>query len=273
MVTKKDKDTTFKIFLKEVKTRIIRVSISIIISIFTCMTMSITFTIFQGLKIPIIDFNPYYNISIQIISFMKDTLLPKSVVLIQVAPGQAITAQIYVSITMGIIICMPIIFREILAFINPALYYNERRIVKEFFFPSMLLFVAGISFSYFIVLPSTIKFLYAYGESMGVTLFFDINQFITFTIQFLLLFGFSYQLPIIMFLFTRLRIVKPDFWKSNFRYVALILILFGAFITPDGSGVTMWYVTAPLLALYLLGIIIIKAKFKVNENKIKNITY
>src|SRR5690242_18004787 len=113
MVTKKDKDTTFKIFLKKVKTRIIRVSISIIISI--------TFTIFQGLKIPIIDFNLYYNISIQIISFMKDTLLPKSVVLIQVAPGQAITAQIYVSITMGIIICMPIIFREILAFINPAL--------------------------------------------------------------------------------------------------------------------------------------------------------
>ena len=108
---------------------------------------------------------------------------------------------------------------------------------------------------------------------MGVTLFFDITQFITFTIQFLFLFGFSYQLPIIMFLFTRLRIVKPDFWKSSFRYVALILILFGAFITPDGSGVTMWFVTAPLLALYLLGIIIIKAKFKVNENNIKNITY
>ena len=76
-----------------------------------------------------------------------------------------------------------------------------------------------------------------------------------------------------MFLFTRLRIVKPDFWKSSFRYVALILILIGAFITPDGSGVTMWLVTAPLLALYLLGIIIIKAKFKVNENNIKNITY
>jgi sec-independent protein translocase protein TatC len=104
---------------------------------------------------------------------------------------------------------------------------------------------------------------------MGVTLFFDITQFITFTIQFLLLFGFSYQLPLIMFLFTKLRIVKPEFWKTSFRYIALALILFGALVTPDGSGVTMWFVTAPLLALYLVGIFIIKYKFKANENKIK----
>src|SRR6476469_10875416 len=122
------------------------------------MTMSITFTSFQGLKIPIIDFNPYYNISIQIISFMKDTLLPKSVVLIQVAPGQAFAAQIYVSITVGIIICMPIIFREILAFITPALYYNERKIVKEFFFSLLLILVTRISFSFFLVFSSFILF-------------------------------------------------------------------------------------------------------------------
>jgi len=235
--------------------------------------MSITFISFQGLKLPIIEINPYYNISIQIISFMKDTLLPKNVVLIQVAPGQAFTAQIYVSIIMGIIICLPVAVREILAFITPALYYDERIIIKEFLFPSMILLIAGVAFSYFVVLPYTIKFLYAYGESMGVTSFFDINQFITFTIQFLILFGFSYQFPLIMFLFTKLKIVKPDFWKKSFRYIVLFLILFGAFITPDGSGVTMWFVTAPLLALYLIGIIIIKVKFKVNKNNIKNITY
>jgi sec-independent protein translocase protein TatC len=237
------------------------------------MTMSITFISFQGLKVPIIDFNPYHNISIQTISFMKDTLLPKSVVLIQVAPGQAFTAQIYVSITIGMIICLPIILREILAFIAPALYLNERITIMEFFFPSIILFVLGVTFSYFIALPSTIEFLYRYGESMDVTLFFDINQFITFTVQFLFLFGFSYQLPLIMVLFTKLHIVKPNFWKTSFRYIVLILILFGAFITPDGSGVTMWFVSAPLLGLYLVGIIIIKAKFKVNENNIENITY
>jgi sec-independent protein translocase protein TatC len=234
------------------------------------MTISITFISFQNLKIPFININPYYNISIQLISFMKDTLLPKNVVLIQVTPGQTFTAQIMVAISIGIIISVPMIFKEIMAFITPALYYTEKRVIKNFFFPSMILFVAGAAFSYFIILPYTIEFLYTYGESMGVLLFFDINQFITFTMQFLILFGFSYQLPLIMLLLTKLQIVKPKFWKTNFRYMAVVLIIIGAFITPDGSGITMWLVSAPLLVLYTIGIIIITSKFKANENNVLN---
>ncbi len=261
-------ETSFKKFLREIKARITRISIFIIIIIFICMTMSITMIDFRYIKIPLIYFNPSNNISIQIISFMKFTLLPKNVTLIQVAPGQAFMAQIHVSIITSIIICLPVVVREIVAFITPALKFNERVIIKKTLFPSIILFVAGCIFSYCIAIPFTIEFLYKYGQSIGVVSFFDINQFISFTLNFLILFGFSYQLPLIMLALIEIKAVKPNFWKNNFRYIIMILILFGAFITPDGSGVTMWFVIGPLLLLYLIGLVIVKWKFNNSIQKL-----
>ncbi len=225
------------------------------------MTMSITVINFGHYKIPIIYPNSIHNISIQIISFMKDTLLPKSVFLIQVAPGQVFTTQIYVAMIVSVIVTMPIIFREIIAFIGPALHFHEKKIIKNIVFPSIVLFAAGCFFSYYIVVPYTIEFLYKYGESMGVTSFFDITQFISFVMHLLIIFGFSYQLPLIIWVLSKTKIVKPRFWRNNLRYVIVILVIFGAFITPDGSGVTMWFVVVPMLFLYLIGMIIVELKF------------
>jgi sec-independent protein translocase protein TatC len=52
------------------------------------------------------------------------------------------------------------------------------------------------------------------------------------------------------------------FWRKNFRYAAFILVIFGAIITPDGSGVTLWFVAAPMISLYLIGIIAIQRREK-----------
>jgi sec-independent protein translocase protein TatC len=111
-------------------------------------------------------------------------------------------------------------------------------------------------FSYFIVIPYTVDILYKYGESIGVNTFFNISEFIPFIMQFLLVFGFSYQLPIIMRAITQFKLVKPIFWRNNLRYVIIIIVMFAAVITPDGSGITMLFVAAPMLLLYLLGMMI-----------------
>lgn len=247
-------------FLQEIKIRLIRILILTVIITILSMTMSISIIDFYSIKIPIIYPNQFDPISIQIISFMKSSLLPKNVALIQVAPGQAFFAQIYVSVIIGLFFSGPLILKEITSFIFPALYAKERKIIKDLLIPSVFLFFAGTLFSYYVVIPYTIEFLYKYGESIGATSFFDITQFISFTMNFLLLFGLSYQIPIIMLMITELKIVKLDFWKNNLKYVVIVLVVFGAFITPDGSGITMWFVVGPLLFLYLIGIVIIKSK-------------
>ena len=261
MVTKvSDDGNPLSKLLHELRGRIIRISISVIISISICMTLSITIYDFGNYKIPLLYPDSLHNISIQVISFMRDTLLPKSVTLVQVAPGQALSAQIYVAIIIGLIISMPIMFREIIAFVGPALHSHERRLVKNITFPAILLFVVGCFFSYYFVMPYTIEFLYKYGQSMDVVSFFEISQFISFTMLILLIFGFSYQFPLLIWVLTKTRVVKPRFWRNNFRYVIVILVLFGAYITPDGSGVTMWFIIGPMLLLYVIGTLVVELK-------------
>ena len=254
-----------KQIINEIKIRLIRILGTILIISVLFMTLSISFIDFNSIHIPILHPNPSDNISIQIISFMKSTLIPKSVLLIQVSPGQAFFAQVNVSIIASLIFSGPLILKESASFLLPALYKTERKILKYFLFSSVFLFLAGCSFSYFLVIPYTIEFLYKYGESIGVTPFFDIGQFISFTMNFLIIFGVSFQIPLIMLGLNESKLVNLDFWKDNFKYILIILIIFGAFITPDGSGITMWFVVCPLLFLYLIGIILIKINLKGNR--------
>lgn len=257
-------ESSRKAFLMELRQRIIRISIAVIAIISICMTMSITTFDFGGYKVLILYPDILHNISSQIISFMKDTLLPKNVSLIQISPGQAFSAQIYVAIVTGVIIALPIVFAEVFAFIGPALKHHEKKVIKDILLPSILLFLAGCFFSYYVIIPYTIEFLYKYGESMTVISFFEVSLFISFVMQMLMVFGFAYQLPLMMWALTKTKFVKSMFWKKNFRYIMIILVIVGAIITPDGSGVSMWFVTGPLIFLYVIGLLLIELKLNKN---------
>jgi sec-independent protein translocase protein TatC len=78
--------------------------------------------------------------------------------------------------------------------------------------------------------------------------------------QFFLGFGIAFQLPILMYGISLTNLVSPRFWRDNFRYAAIILVVFGAIITPDGSGVTMWFVAGPMIGLYLAGMVAIERR-------------
>lgn len=253
-----------KAFLMELRQRVIRISVAVIAIISICMTMSITTFDFGDYKMLILYPNTLNNISSQIISFMKDTLLPQNVSLIQVSPGQAFFAQIYVAIVAGVIIALPIVFAEVFAFISPALKQHEKKVIKSILLPSIFLFLAGCLFSYYVVIPYTIEFLYKYGESMTVISFFDVSLFVSYVMQMLMVFGFAYQLPLMMWALTRTTFVKSMFWKKNFKYIMIVLVIVGAIITPDGSGVSMWFVTGPLIFLYVIGLLLIELKLNRN---------
>jgi sec-independent protein translocase protein TatC len=85
-------------------------------------------------------------------------------------------------------------------------------------------------------------------------------DFVTFVLQFLLAFGVSFQLPIAMYAISVSGIVDSDFWRKNVRYAIVIIVIFGAVVTPDGSGITMWFVSIPMMMLYIAGMIVIERK-------------
>ena len=202
--------------------------------------------------------NPFENIAVQLTLFLKDTLLPPEVKFIQTAPGQAFFAQIHISLLLSIICSIPIIAREVFAFIYPALSTKTTTAIYKITLPILLLFIMGIVFSYLLVIPFTLSFLYRYGESLGAETFVTVSDFMTFVLQFTLGFGLAFQLPVIMYGLSLTGLVDSTFWSKNLRYAIVIIAIFGALITPDGSGITMWFVSIPMIVLYVLGIMIIR---------------
>ncbi len=203
---------------------------------------------------------PLNNIAAQITNHMKINLVPEDVQLIQTAPGQAFFAQVYIAALVGIVVGMPIIIRELVGFIKPALKENEINVSRSISIPALGLFIAGCVFSYNFVIPYILEFLYRDGESAGLVTFLNIMDFVTFVLQFLLAFGFSFQLPLVMYAISASGMVDSNFWRKNIRYAIVIIVIFGAVITPDGSGVTMWFIAGPMIVLYVTGMIVIERK-------------
>ncbi len=258
--------------LNELRSRVIRAVAAILIV--TVFSASFGIRSFETN-----DFNIYYpfpdplrNISVQLTYYMRDTLLPPHVQLIQTAPGQAFFAQIYVSLLIGIIVSMPFITKEVVGFISPAIESNKiakKKILPlSIILPIIGLFIIGALFSYILVIPYVLAFLYNYGQAIGVANFFNINEFISFVLQFLIGIGIAFELPVVMYAISLTGVTDASFWRKNFRYSVLIFVIFGAVITPDGSGITMWLMTGPMIGLYLAGLVIIEQKEKTKHKKL-----
>jgi len=253
--------------LEELRKRVLRIVIVIgVITVFLLTFHAEPFE-FAGMTLYYPTPEPLHNIAAQITDYMRINLVPEDVQLIQTAPGQAFFAQVYIAALVGLVVGMPIIVKEAVGFLRPALKENEIHISRSISIPAVALFVSGCVFSYTLVIPYILEFLYRYGESAGLITFLNVIDFVSFVLQFLLAFGLSFQLPLIMYAVSASGMVDTKFWRKNIRYAIIIIVIFGAVITPDGSGVTMWFIAGPMIALYLAGMILIERK----EQKIKTL--
>ena len=256
--------------LDELRVRILRIIIVVGIIIVFILTFHLTPIEINGFVFYYPTPEPLNNIAAQITNHMKQQLVPDQVQLIQTAPGQAFFAQIYIAALGGIVFGMPVIIREMIGFIKPALKEREINVSRSIVLPALGLFITGCLFSYFLVVPYILDFLYKYGESAGIVTFLNIMDFVSFVLQFLLAFGISFQLPLVMYAATASGVIDATFWRKNIRYAIVIIVIFGAVITPDGSGITMWFIGGPMIALYFAGMFFVERKEKhirKNENR------
>ena len=246
--------------LEELRKRVLRIVIIVIAITAFLLTFHAEPIEFAGMTWLYPTPEPLDNIAAQITDYLRINLVPENVQLIQTAPGQAFFAQVYIAALVGIVVAMPIIIKEAVGFLKPALKENEIHVGRSISFPVLGLFISGCLFSYFLVIPYILEFLYKYGESAGLVTFLNVMDFVTFVLQFLLAFGISFQLPLIMYAITASGMTDSKFWKKNIRYAIIIIVVFGAIITPDGSGVTMWFIGGPMIALYVAGMFFIERK-------------
>ena len=253
--------------LEELRRRALRIVIVVgVISVFL-LTFHAEAIQINGIVLYYPTPEPLDNIAAQITNHMRENLVPKDVQLIQTAPGQAFFAQVYIAALVGIVVSMPVVIKELVGFIKPALKENEINVSRNISLPALGLFITGCVFSYTFIIPYILDFLYRYGESAGLVTFLNVIDFVTFVLQFLLAFGLSFQLPLVMYAVSVSGLTDASFWRKNIRYAIVAIVIFGAAITPDGSGVTMWFIAGPMIALYVAGMVIIERK----ERKMSNI--
>lgn len=165
--------------------------------------------------------------------------------------------HIWTSIIAGAIIASPYVFWEIWRFIRPALYEKERKHSGGAVFYMSILFLLGVLFGYFLIVPLSVDFLGSYSISPEVTNQINMRSYIGTVTSISLASGVIFELPIFVYFLSKIGILTPELMKHYRRHAYVLLLLISAIITPP-DVFSQIMVCLPLVMLYELGIVISK---------------
>jgi sec-independent protein translocase protein TatC len=171
-----------------------------------------------------------------------------------------------VAIVVGLIISSPFIFYEIWRFIKPALYDKEKKHASGAVFFTSLLFILGILFGYFLIVPLSIDFLTTYSVSSEVENQINMRSYISTVTSITFASGIIFLLPIFSYFLSKVGILTPQFMKTYRRHSYVIMFLLAAIITPP-DVFSQVMVAIPLLFLYEISIFISKMVVKKREKE------
>lgn len=192
---------------------------------------------------------------IRLLHFLQAPLLKVGKSLVFTHPMDALNLYLYVALLAGAIIASPFILYQVWLFIAPGLYQKEKRFVIPFMAATVSLFLLGAAFGYFYVLPGAIKILVIdFGHDF--TPMITIEDYSSFFLSIILGLGISFELPILIFFLALFGIVSPRFLWKNIRYAILAVFIVAAVICPSPDPWTMCIYAIPMLALYVVGILV-----------------
>ncbi|MBK1826202.1 twin-arginine translocase subunit TatC [Haloferula rosea] len=150
----------------------------------------------------------------------------------------------------GIVVSFPFLLFFVLQFVLPGLHQNEKGIL----WPSMAigfgLFLVGVLFAYFIVLPRALAFFFTWDQGLGVASEWRIGWYIGFATQFTLVFGLSFELPVVIMALVKLGLLSFETMSRTRRYAILAIVVLAAVITPTGDVLTLSMMAVPMYILY-----------------------
>ena len=180
------------------------------------------------------------------------------------------TTHITVSLISGIILAFPYIFWEFWLFFKPALYSSEKQHARGAVLFASLLFITGVLFGYFVIVPLSVHFLGSYNVSNEVTNQINLMSYIGTVTSITLASGLIFELPIISFFLTKIGLINPRFLRKYRKHAVIVILLLAAIITPPDIF-SQILVCLPLLFLYEVGIfisgrVVARQEARLNEN-------
>jgi sec-independent protein translocase protein TatC len=172
---------------------------------------------------------------------------------------EAFMMYMKVALVGGLIIASPWVFYQMWLFVAAGLYPHERKYVYIYLPVSIGLFLGGAAFCFYVALPVVLDFLLGFNRMLGLTPQIRISEWVSFVITLPLMFGISFQLPVVMLFLERISILSVDVYRANRKLAILAISIIAMVLTPTADPGSMMLMFVPLVLLYEVGILMCSA--------------
>jgi sec-independent protein translocase protein TatC len=220
--------------LEELRSRLIRSSISLLVGFALC-----------------------FGFAERIFHFMTQPLRTAypEVQFIATEPTETFMLYMKMAFFAGIFLAAPFVLYQVWAFIAPGLYAHEKAYAAPFILFGTVFFVMGGLFGHYVLFPRTFSFLVDYG-GQDVKFMPKVSEYYSFYSWFVLGLGLVFQLPVVMFVLSRIGLVTAGFLLRQTKYAFLACFVVSAVITPSGDIVNQTALAVPMMGLYLFGVLV-----------------
>ncbi len=166
------------------------------------------------------------------------------------APAETFMLSMKLSTFAGVIVSFPLLFYFLLEFILPGLNPRERRLLWPALAIGFGLFLTGVFFAYYFVIPNALEFFHEYSHDLGIRDGWRIGSYIAFVTSFCLIFGVSFELPVVVMILVKLELLTSATMRRTRSWAIIIITTAGAILTPTGDIFTLSLLAGPMILMY-----------------------
>jgi sec-independent protein translocase protein TatC len=192
----------------------------------------------------------FQKIIVEIIERPLLAIDPNRASLTNFGVADPLTIAIELSFYAGLVMAFPFLVLFLAEFVLPALTPKERRMLYPAAGASLGLFLAGVSFAYYCVLPPTLNYFFDYSKSLNWKPLWSVREYFSFTTQFVVSFGLAFELPLAVLLLVKLEILSYEVLQKTRAFAVVIILFLAAIITPTTDMVTLILMGGPMYLLY-----------------------
>jgi sec-independent protein translocase protein TatC len=191
---------------------------------------------------------------IEVKSVVKILELPiNNVKFFQLSPGDYFLSTLKISFYTGLLFSSPFLMEQFILYLLPGLTIKETKIILPLLLSSLVLFLLGLAFSYYTLIPAALNFFLNYSEEV-LEPFWSFDQYFEFIVVLFYSTGLAFQIPVVQVLIGLLNIVSPKQMLGAWRYVILASTILGAILTPSTDPLTQVLLSTAIFLLYLSGL-------------------
>jgi sec-independent protein translocase protein TatC len=180
------------------------------------------------------------------------------------SPVEVFMVNMKLAFIAGLVLASPFVLREIWVFSVPALKPRERSAILMVFSLGLFFFLAGLAFGYFVIIPLALRYLMWYNLIYHFMPQWTLEAYFGFVVNFLLIFGFVFELPLVLAALVKIGVATPAFLCQKRRHAIFLVFVLAFFIAPSADPITMTLVAVPLALLYEVGIWLSRLAFRKN---------